>query len=475
MTRIKRGEYEIKMHPSGGSTIRGPGIRKRGVFLMPDEKLRARCQAYFNQGNRALPKTLKGQLGYRGIVACGRRNISEGKKAIGIDGPYVDTKRGKVKSGVEVPEQDIQDAIRKFWPRELITRFQKGEVTKLPNISEFLEQYRREYTSAQTGRRRKLGGFKAIFKKVYPGLYVHVVDKITPDEIDIASLRDALDARVQSGLSINPASLRYSENPDVKVLYKQLCTLVQKPSILSRDLFNKKKKTTFAKIIAAILKINEKDMSTMLPAKGSRNFIASLTEELVHVFFRWALLLDYDLGEHTPESPIYNRGKERQLVINGDTCMTDLRIGSGALEIKSGMGVFQGKELDELVTRYAPKKHKWTTGKRLEWSKVLFHTSPGFYQKASQRISDAGIQILGYEWFFSNLIDLVQKMSEEYSSEIEKVRPRISNLAYLVDLSEELVTRPHIITRECNAERRTWTLSVLKSLAEKAKELKNDA
>lgn len=472
MTRIKRGQYEIKMHPGGGCTIYGPGIRKQGYYLQSDEKLREKCQQVLDEGRPGFPRTLKNRLSYRGILECGRRSTTAGKQALGINGPYVDTKRGKVRSGIEVSDEEIKNAIRTFWNPDKIEAFQRGEDVELGNITGFIEKYRREYNSAQTGDRRKKGGFRVIFESVYPGLYEQVVSRVTSSAINLEALGEKLRLRFCQGLPLDQVYLRYSLDPEERILYNQILTLTKNPPEKDEGLFGKRKRKqrTFTEVVAWLSGLNEQDIRLV---RGSRNFLGGLTEELIHFFFRWASLLNLNLGEHTPSGEIHREGLERQFEFDGKTCQADLRVQHGALEVKSGLGALQGKELDAMLQRYTPQVNLWLTGEPIDPSTVVFHARQSFYVRSIQPIKDSGMRVIEYEWFHKKLRQLVEKIKSKYLSDIQEVRPRIANLDYLILLSEELILKPNMILRPCSVDRRKWSLNILKNLAKKAQELQN--
>jgi len=461
------------MHPGSGFTIYGPGFRKRGQYVESDDTLRTRCHREIEQGKPGFSKSLKNRLAVRGILESGRYDTAAAKKALGIEGPFMQTKRGKIKSGVLVPREDIKRAIVKFWPLEQVQAWQQGEDVKPENITSFIEKYKREYHSAQLSQSHGKS-FRRMFEEVYPtekypGLYDSVTSRTISSAIDMRSLAASLQSRFNNGLPITQASLRYSADSSDKRLYNQIITLITNPPTDTPIMFAEKRRS-YNKVVAQLTGLDEEDIS---PLRGSRNYIAALTEEIVHVFFRWASLLGIPLGNHAPQRDIFRTGEERKFHCNGKECRADLRISNNAVEVKAGIGSLQEKELEDLIDKYTPGANSWLTGHSIEASTVIFHTHPRFYSHAVPRIRDAGISIIEYEWFFSKLKQIVKAIKQCHSSAIEDIRPRIGSLDYLVCLSEELVVNPTRIVKESNAERREWSFHFLKSLADKARELQD--
>lgn len=477
--RIEKGKFQIRMHPGGGFTAFGSGFRERGSFCPNDEKIMERVRRELAREGEAFSKTLKHWLGLRGIRFKGKRSNIAGKKALGIEGPFLVTKRGKFRHG-RVPDGEIEAAIREFWPKEEIEAAKRREPVELNKITIFTDQYSREYRSAQ-GRP---GKFRRYFEGVYPGCYTLVARRLTKELIDIEEIRAELKRRISLGLPASEKCLQKSDREGV-LLYKKIRTLVKhlkQGTFRDSDqedsqivLFGngeegkEKPHYTFSKFV-------ERLVGRVPPiAKGAKKLMGNLSEELIHFYIRWARLIGHRLPGFS-SGEIYRPGAERLFIYGeGKRGIADIRIGNQPVEIKSGLSEPTRKDLADMIDKYTPRKNRWEDGEPMEDSVIVFHTRPSFYSRFSDQIKEAGITIRTHEWFTERLQALIPEVRRNYGDAIRQVRPRIGGLDYLLALTNELVYRPGLLMQVANFERRGWTWDVLRSMALKAKELKDVA
>jgi hypothetical protein len=473
------GKFQIRMHPDGGFTAFGSGLRERGSFCPNDEKIMRRVREESAREGEAFSKNLKNWIGLRGIKACGKRSNIAGKKALGIEGPFLVTKRGKFKHG-RVPDGEIEAAIRDFWPEEKIKAAKRKEPVELNKVTVFTERFSREYRSAQ-GRP---GKFRGHFERVYPGCYPLVARRLTQELIDVEEIREELKGRISHGLTISEKCLQKSDREGV-LLYKKIRTLVKhlkkgtfeglSQGDSQQNLFEnggegkEKPHYTFGKFV-------ERLVGRVRPiAKGARKLMGNLSEELVHFYIRWARLIGHRLPGFS-SGEIYRPGAERFFIYGEDKRgIADIRIGNQPIEIKSGLSEPTRRDLADMIDKYTPGNNRWEDGEPMEDSVIVFHTRPSFYSRILDQIKEAGITVRTHEWFTERLGALIPEVRRNYRDAIRQVRPRIGGLDYLLALTNELVHMPGLLMQVANSERRGWTWDVLRSMALKAKELKNVA
>ena len=228
--REKIGRYEIRMHPSGGFSIYGNELRNNGRYIEPDEVLKRKCREVIESGAKGFSQSIKTSLSYRGVRACGIRSISEGKKALGIEGPYIQTKRGKVKSGVAVPRDDVRKAIQNTWPAKKLQLWQKGMSVKLRGIKDFRRNHQREYASAHNIH----GGLQAVFEEVYPptnypGAYNRISKRVYAEKVNVEMLGQWFKERFHAGVPISQSYLRHSKDQEETLRYREVLRLVKSP------------------------------------------------------------------------------------------------------------------------------------------------------------------------------------------------------------------------------------------------------
>lgn len=461
--RLKIGGYEVKLHPSGGFTVYGKEIHKRGRYISPREKVIADCNRAIEQGRRGFSTYLKTTLGYYGLFSLGKRSVAAGKQELGINGPFTETKRGRVKSGVRVPKRDIQNAIKDIWPQSQLDEWRDGEEVSFAGISDFREKFLREYMSAHNVR----GGFRKVFEsvypqKIYPGVYDRISKRVYASTVNTEVLGEWFRSRGSIGLPVSQSYLRYSEDPEETLAYRQVLTLKKSSSRLL--------KLSFDDVVKEISGLRKEDIES---CRGSRTPMANLSEELVHFFFLWNCLLGIPLGRHTPKGEIHKVGHERMFGYGEKDCQADMRIGDVAVEVKSGMARFKDKQLQDMLGRYTPNTNFWLTGEPITESSVVFHSKPVFYSHTLPRIKEAGIQVIEHEWFSEKLRQLIKSMKQTHADVIRDIRPRIQSLDYILALDHELVFSPFLLMRPSNRERREWSRDLLRNLSEKAKELQN--
>lgn len=358
-----------------------------------------------------------------------------------------------------VTESEIEQAIRNFWPEEKVKAFLNGEHIKLKKITDFAEEHKRLYRSTQSGKRRKQGGFRTYFEKVYPGWYEFISRKSDASLIDIPELKKTLREKEELGQPFSQSSLRYSARLEDRILWRKVRTLSRNPPKgLKRGGYNE-----------IVRQLTGRRLFTL---KGPRKQIALISEELVHFLLRWALLLNLRFPEFE-QGQIYRSGRERIFLYNKRRCEADCRAKDQAVEVKSGLGRLGKKELDELVNRYTPQKNYWVTGEPIQKSTVVLHARKDLHLPNSKRLKEARIRVVDYDRFTEYLREVVQKIKKKYLPEVAKVTPRTNRLEYLLELNEEVALYPTLLLSTLNTARRQWSKHLLLGLIKKAKELYN--
>lgn len=457
--RIKRGKYEIKVHPKGSFTIYFQG-RKKGRYTPSPEVLRKICIDSLETCGKLSPY-LKTSLGYMGLFKGEKRDVVLGKKILGIEGPFRKTKRGLIKNGVAVPLEEVQEAIRRVWPKEQVDYWRSGNNVDFSKVGYFRNKFKREYLSAHAIR----GGLQKVFEKVYspkdyPGLYNRVCKRAYNHNISTIRLGNWFRKRADKGLPISQGYLRHSQDSEENLAYRQMMRLVENP--------NEILKKSFDEILMEISGISKEDIETF---RGTRTPMAKLSEELAYFFFTWADLTGVDLEAHTPKGQIYKVGHEIVFYGLGKDRKADLRIGNAAVEVKSGVGAFKSSQARETLERYSSNSG-WKTGEPLEDIILFFHSQPRFYSEALPSLQKPNFKIIEYPWFRQKLEQVIVSAKDNYSRDVQNVVPRITNLSYILELDTELVINPYLLMRPANNQRREWSRDLLRNLADKARELK---
>jgi len=461
--RIKRGSYELRMHPGGGFTAFGPGLRERGTYCPNKTKIIDRVNRELERGGK-LSKTSINWLALRGLTSQEEKlSVIAGKRVLGIKRklPYW-----------PVPDEEIEEAIRDFWSKEELEAARRGEPIDIDNLTAFGRENSRTYRAALA----RPGRFKGYFERIYPGCYDVVVGKIDPQSVDIGEVREELKRRINLGLPVSKAALLSSRERAAKRLYNQINALLKNTKRVpqgQQNLFGdrEQKHYTFGQLI-------EKLVGKVSPvAKGAKKSINNLSEELVHVYLRWARLMGHRLpGLSSGE--MHRPGAERHFTYtdargNEKGAIADIRIGNQPIDIKSGLIKLSKEDSEGILDRYSLGKNRWDDGQPLEDSILIFHTVPSFYSKYIPQLKEAGITIRTYEWFTERLKAIVPEIRRNYGDAIENVRPRIGDLDFLLALNEELAFKPGLLMRKSNSERRESAWPTLRDLALKAQELQD--
>ena len=460
---IQKGRYQIRMRPNGGLLI-NPG-RRNEHFVPPKPHLREKYSRQISEIGH-MNEGLKSQIAAWGILSCGKRNITEGLRILGLPLPSMKTKAGHFARG-KVPLDEITSTIKQFWKEEDVCRFMAGENVKLPRINDFAKQHPRVSHSMHRG----YGDFEAVLDSVYPGLYdriFHVLpdgkNKVRSHKLDAEKIRAELMERFYRGDSISKSGLLHSKNPEDRQLYREVMALFS-----TNHLFGCRKRS-YTRAVAKLTGLRRGDIRlTRLHHFGK------MAEKLTHLVLEWAPLAEVDVSEYFFDGKVYSNGGKTTFLYQDRECIADLRIDNQAVEVKSGLTDFCDGAPKEFIDRYAPGGNSWLTGEPFSRSTAVFHQPPVLYEQYRTLLEDEGISVVGYDVFHQWLATIVDCMNFDYSRELSDSNPRLANPEYLTRLHEEISFKPHLLNRPGNNARKEWTISLLESLIIQGAELKNGA
>jgi len=476
--RVKKGKYEVNEHSHGGFTVHGKWMRPKGYYVPPDDQLKKKYRQQLKEHGR-IQQGLTTQLSYRGVLAIGKRSVPEGRKALGLNSK-METKEGTFNRG-PVSREEIMNAIRSFWPKKEVERALQGEKVRLPNIEDFSEMHQRQYHSAHRNPVHR--GFRKIIEAVYPGLYAKIRGEefsVDPETVDEDQVRRTLLERHERGLPISKTQLRNSQDPLDRLLAREVMALDKRQHpLFSNQSSNRSKKgkkrrkqyDTHASIVHSLTGLEKRDIELH---GAARKTMGTITEELTHVFFKWARVVGMELPSFVRKGKVHRNGSETRFYYGANDGIADLRIGNQPVECKAGVSGITSDVMNNLINKYTPSGSGWSTGEPFRDSMAIFHTRPEFYKKYLDVLELARINVVHYREFHGWLRELVKVMKANYQDEIKSMQPRVHNLDHLVKLHEEISLGPHVIMRTGNRERREWSKIILKALAEKADDLGGD-
>ena len=263
------GDYTVQRKEDGGfHAIHENG---RSHNCPPDSVILAQYHREVGSDRVGFSNYLKNLFAVRAIVACGKRSITEGKKALGVKGPFRRTERGIIQIGTNVHDEEIEEAIRKFWPEEEVRKYLDGEGT-LKGITAFTKAYQRAYHAAT----QRPGHFKGYVDRVYPNLYSLICKRIKVKEIDVEAVRRGLVQRLNDGSPVTEVTLRTSKDLGDRALYKEVRALGRNPK-------GRLMKSSFNETVALLVK--NKDY--LKQGKGAKKRLAAMSEEMVRFFLLW--------------------------------------------------------------------------------------------------------------------------------------------------------------------------------------------
>lgn len=436
------GPYLVRTRENGSIMVRGPGIVQRsGFYVPPAEKLKRSYLEEIENGGVSL--TTKTRISFYGAATRGKRSVTLGKQALGLD------------EFVRIPKtlEDVRNAIREFWPKESIGECQREDIP-LPSATDFLRAQKPYYTAA-SGR---FGGLKKVMQEMeppYPELYHNVICRKLHERIDKPKLRRTLQQWYFAGRSISPGFLRGCPvGSEEREVYNQIDTLTRKDSLT---------RTQALEVICEIAGIRKRDVE-MSRAVAKRASL--LAEKVVTTYLEWASTLGIaDLeGEVSDSSGLCffdSRGQE---------CFADARAGNTAVEVKSYIGRFDKKHVDEAVNKYTPGNSHWASGETVERSRMIFMQPQSSYKDSKPVLESAGIEVMSAEDFRKKLGTVVQELGE-HPERLQGLSPK-PNLQYLLAFANEISSAPHLIIRDGNTIRRQWTNNLLEAMIARAREIR---
>ncbi|PIN93909.1 hypothetical protein COU54_01195 [Candidatus Pacearchaeota archaeon CG10_big_fil_rev_8_21_14_0_10_31_24] len=425
-TITENGHYTIRNHARGGKTIYGPHLRKRGVYIPSDEKIRKRGLKEYNN-NKKLSKTTMTYLGYRSLAEPNitKREVNIARKAIGLRGPKRKNSLEHNNGEYYIRPDEIKRTITSFWKHEKVQRYLNGQKQNLPRIVDFEKQFRSVYNCIiRTGR------FGDTLESIYPGLYALLSKRTNSETINPRQLAEDLKFTLYTGNNLLTRGCLEKGTPEEKRLKNQILFMMHH--------FPKYRKLSFCKSITKLTGIPESELKDI--SNGIQQ-CAQIGEKITQLYFTWALatglknpwITNLGIYETEQSRTAYIYDSQKHLGI------ADRRIGDLAIEVKIGKRKFSPESIDTLCSKYTPNENRWESGEIIPDSFIFFHMDEQFHSLASPVLKNVGIRYVKKEAFRPELINLVNLLEKDYSSEILDIQmPRIHKVSSLLDIYEEI-------------------------------------
>jgi hypothetical protein len=294
------GRYTIRVLPDrNGAFIVSWNVTNRDGnrvthrnYVPPDEKIKD----LYLQNPRA--GTVYNHLLNRALLYSGRRNVKDGRKALGLSPLTRRTSQGIVPS--EVTDADIEAAIRNFWPEEQVEKALRGEDMPLKKMTEFMNHNKRAYNALV--KRRKV---KEFMDRVYPGVYELVSSRGRTRYIDIAQLREELlTLHWSSGARIgSEKSLEKSRDPRQRRTCSQVKYIAKHGT---PDLFGGRKRK-FMEVVEEITGLSQEELC--MDKNKAVPQISGMAEDLTYFLFLWGSLVNLDFLSLNPRTRICRKGE----------------------------------------------------------------------------------------------------------------------------------------------------------------------
>jgi hypothetical protein len=424
---------------------------KRAMDISKDEVLVERGRHQLAQFGE-LKESLLGYVAARAVFECGHLSREVGRRVLNFP-PATLPK--------SLTEKEIRKIIISYWhpQRDTNGNYIAGENVPQKNLS--VTTFFRDNYSAYRFIAKHLGGLRRYLESSFPGLYTQVSSRrMPPNQMDREALAKELIERHNSGLCIS-GNLLKSFIFEERELYRRI-----KDSY--PDFFN----VSHAKRVSELTGLPEDSISLNTGQKCKKSHIEEL---LTNFLFQWSFLLGNPVFGFEPQTKIFDGETKRAFRIraedNGELCLSDLRLGNTAIEVKSYSHRMDKPNRENLIKRYGSGNSSWSdNGCDLENNVVIFHCQNAIYSNIAPKLHKAGIRVISYEEFHEELKKLIGEMKTK-SSMYRDVRP-ICSLDYLVDLHEETSLHPFLLIRAENSDRRELSSCILQSLVDRAKELK---
>ena len=429
---LNRGQYRADVCEDGSLRIHGPGINnKYGYHLPPRSEIMQRYEQDMQQGR--MSQTVRTWLSYQGIIQSGKRSITEGKKNLAL--PTRKT----------IPLQGIKKKIKDFWPEDLARKVCEGKMCSIRRVSDFEEANPQEYHSASNTH----GGFRRIFVSLgppYSKLYPFIARKDYREFIDPVEVGEKLYRLWCQGQSIIPAVLKEAQKGTLeRRLGNNVLTLTKQ--------FGRKSQI---KTIAEITGLSKNDIESV---EKITKRISTPAEAFVAFLFNQANTSGIEINGLGGK--VINSQEGRTFYFHDNPGYADLRVGNSAVEVKSYLSKISSSDVADIIQKYTPGKNRWKTGEHIDRGLVVFLQPERTYHNLLPELKSAGIEVMGCREVCS-IADRIISWLKENPHSLQFVSPR-PNLDYLVDFAREFES-PSLLMRSGNAERRIWTLDMLKSL-----------
>jgi len=437
-----KGKYKIYPNKDGSHKIYGPGLRKISTRIPPEQQI---IEMYHNDinTNGKLSNTTKKWFGELGIIHFGKRDNLRLRRHLGLNETWMS-------------KEQIESAIREFWPENEIKKAQEYENT-LKSINEFRNEYVKEYNAIQGKRFHNLRTFLENMIAPYSLAYSLISQKIKYQDIDKNALGNQLLDWFYQGRSIGPVTLRSSEknSEEYNAYRKIICVKNNSSSILKTPL------TTISELTG----LDKKDISLSKKESKKSSIIA---EKLISFMLHWAPILEMQINGIKGE--LHTSLKMNKFKYNEEIeAYSDLRVNNDAIEVKSHYGKFIGSRLENFLDKYG-KEHcnLWNSGEPMENTYAFFLQPDLTYAEAKPKIIDAKIKLINQAQINRDLETIINKIKE--NPKLTTGLNPIPNFDYLLRLPNEIQGSCNI-AKDSSESRNIWTKNMLNELIGRARKI----
>lgn len=460
------GKYTYWQRPSGGYCFKWIG--KDGDWhrygASSAEVIRARYHHEIQTTGKVSQGT-RAQIGYYAILAGHERSLVEGKIVLGI---LDDENNHRVKKQVTrwTTLDEVKGAMEAAYPSEKVRRFLEGEEIELASLKDFASKNRKVNQAII----RRYGGLFKVMENIYPGLYKQLCINDRSGHVDVKSLITDFQIRYANGQMITPHLLKVSDDEPDKQLFRDLRRLSK--AFGATEFFEKKEPdwTGLNEFVSYLTSIPKQDIGC---SEQRRNLVASTAEDLTGFLFEWARIFGLKIDSLDLSQGIERTHQRIPLVNHGKKYFSDFKVGNTAIDVKTGSSELDKAQLEKIVKIYTPGESIWPDKQLVDNSLLVMLRRSETYAKALETLRQHQIRVLTYASFKKSLLDVLSGINDEYSGLIGDLRPKLHNLDYLLELSDEVSLKPFLLTRSGNQDRVIWSREVLRALTKKAQEVSN--